>query len=100
MSTSGNFFNKPKSISRQLSTRSEAVSEAGTLRQSSHNDQQSLLEEEEGSEEGTESKSKENDNQVKEHDNQVKEELTEGLKGLHLGEETEFEEEPSQTILK
>jgi hypothetical protein len=55
-----------------------------------------LSEEEEGSEEeaeSDESKSKESNNQVEEHDNQVEEELTEGLKGLHLGEETESEEE-------
>jgi hypothetical protein len=57
-----------------------------------------LSEEEEGSEEETESdetesKSEESNNQVNEHDNQVKEELTEGLKGLHLGDETESEEE-------
>jgi hypothetical protein len=98
MNTSGNFFNKPKSISRQTSTRSKAVSKAGTLEQFFYNDQQSLSEEEEGAEEETESEeseseSKESDNQVEEHDNQVKEELTEGLEGLHLGEETESEEE-------
>jgi hypothetical protein len=93
MSTSGNFFNKPESISRQMSTRSKAVSEAGTLEQFFYNDQQSLSEEEEGSEEETESEESESDNQVKEHNSQVKEELTEGLEGLHLGEETESEEE-------
>jgi DNA-binding beta-propeller fold protein YncE len=80
-----------------MSTRSEAVSEAGTLKQFFYNDQQSSSEEE-GLEEETESKeskskSEESDNQVEEHNNQVKEELTEGLKGLHLGEETESEEE-------
>jgi hypothetical protein len=96
MSTSGNFFNKPESISRQTSTKSKAISEAGTLKQFFYNDRQSLSEEEEGSEEETESeesKSKESDNQVEEHDSQVKEGLTKGLEGLHLGEETESEEE-------
>jgi hypothetical protein len=97
MSTSGNFFNEPESIGRQTSTRSEAVSKTGTLKRF-FNEQQSLSEEEEGSEEETESdetesKSKESDNLVDEHDNQVEEELTEGLEGLHLGEETEPEEE-------
>jgi hypothetical protein len=97
MSTSGNFFNEPESISRQISTRSEAISKTGTLEQFFYNDQQLLsAEEEEGSEEETESeesKSKESNNQVEEHDNQVEEELTEGLEGLHLGEKTESEEE-------
>jgi uncharacterized phage infection (PIP) family protein YhgE len=46
-------------------------------------------EEEEGSEEETESKGNEN----VEHNNQVKGELTKGLEGLHLREETESEEE-------
>jgi hypothetical protein len=84
MSTSGNFFNEPESISRQTSTRSKAISKAGTLEQFFYNNQQSLSEEEEGSEEETESE---------ESDNQVEEELTEGLEGLHLREETESEEE-------
>jgi hypothetical protein len=97
MSTSGNFFNEPESISRQASTRSEAISETGTLERL-FNKQQSSSEEEEGSEEETESdetesESEESNNQVNESDNQVKEELTEGLEGLHLGEETESEEE-------
>jgi hypothetical protein len=97
MSTSGNFFNEPESISRQTSTRSEAVSETGTLERF-FNEQQSSSEEKEGSEEETESdetesESKESNNQVDEHNNQVEEELTEGLEGLHLGEETESEEE-------
>jgi hypothetical protein len=97
MSTSGNFFNKPESISRQTSTRSEAVSKTGTLERF-FNKQQSSSEEEEGSEEETESdetesKSEESNNQVNKSDNQVEEELTEGLEGLHLGEETESEEE-------
>jgi hypothetical protein len=94
MSTSGNFFNEPESISRQTSTRSEAVSETGTLKRF-FNEQQSLSEEEEGSEEETESNETESksDDQVDKSDNQVEEELTKGLEGLHLGEETESEEE-------
>jgi hypothetical protein len=97
MSTSGNFFNEPESISGQTSTRSEAISKTGTLERF-FNEQQSSSEEEEGSEEETESdktesESEESDNQVNKPDNQVEEELTEGLEGLHLGEETESEEE-------
>jgi hypothetical protein len=79
-----------------MSTRSKVVSEAGTLKQFFYNNQQSSSEEEEGSEEETESegnKNKESNNQVKEHDSQVDKELTEGLEGLHLREETEPEEE-------
>jgi hypothetical protein len=97
MSTSGNFFNKPESISRQTSTRSEAISKTGTLKQF-FNEQQSLSEEEEGSEEETESdetesESEESNNQVNKSDNKVEGELTEGLEGLHLGDKTESEEE-------
>jgi hypothetical protein len=94
MNTSGNFFTKP--ISRQTSTRSEVVSEAGTLKQFFYSDRQSSSSSEEGPEKETESEGnehEESDNQVKKHDSQVKEELTEGLKGLHLREETESEEE-------
>jgi hypothetical protein len=97
MSTSGNFFNEPEPISRQMSTRSKAISKTGTLERF-FNKQQSLSQEEEGSEEETESdetesKSEESNNQVDKSDNQVEEELTEGLEGLHWGDETESEEE-------
>jgi hypothetical protein len=97
MSTSGNFFTEPESISRQTSTRSKLVSKTGTLERFFYNNQQSLSEEEEeGSEEETESEgneNKESDNQVEENDSQVENKLTEGLEGLHLREETEPEEE-------
>jgi hypothetical protein len=85
MSAGGNFFNKPESISRQMSNRSKVISEAGTLEQSSHNNlQSSLEEEEEESEEEIESEEPEG-NENEQSDNQV--ELTKGLEGLHLGEE-------------
>jgi hypothetical protein len=93
----GIFFTEPESISRQTSTRRELVSKTGTLERFFYNNwQSSSEEEEEGSEEETESKgnkNEESDNQVEENDSQVENELTEGLEGLHLREETEAEEE-------